>query len=426
MSKLLTHLADLRADPMNWLAALVFFTSAFFLTLKSTATTSLFLMFFICSWSIVKAPRYYFAAQGPQFWVLILCLLAPFLAEVLAQVGRGSFIGSSLDGPSRAILAAGVFIYLSKKDCTKLLSALGIGSALGIVLVFLHLQVFPEHYWGDRAATYFVDPITLPCYAVVLLGLYLFGDYPKIPKKISYFVTLLISILTIYVAIESQSRSSWVAGLGIFIAYILYRYRSSLVKQTLGMLTLMFACLMVFNLSDVVGQRSVDAAEGVIDFVRQGGGQESSAGQRMTLFLVDFELLKDNLLFGIDDGVMPTYESLKSIIPTINEEIYKIKTLAGSHSEYSAQLVRKGIFLGSFAIWGLFLYPIYLVMRFYFTKRFLGCGLKQLLGVVVPISLVAGTIQVFNLKMTISFYVMLLAIMFASHHYENRRPDIKT
>ena len=62
--------------------------------------------------------------------VLILCLLSPFLAEVLAQAGRGSFIGSSLDGPSRAILAAGIFTYLSKKDCTNLLSALGIGSAV--------------------------------------------------------------------------------------------------------------------------------------------------------------------------------------------------------------------------------------------------------------------------------------------------------
>ena len=38
-----------------------------------------------------------------------------------------------------------------------------------------------------------------------------------------------------------------------------------------------------------------------------------------------------------------------------------IKVLAGSHSEVSAQLVRKGLFLGGFALWGLFLYPLYLV-----------------------------------------------------------------
>ena len=101
---------------MNWLATAVLFTSALFLIVKGAATTSLFLMFFICGWSIIKTPRHYFAARGSQFWILILCLLSPFLAEVLAQAGRGSFVGSSLDGPSRAILAAGVFIYLSKKE----------------------------------------------------------------------------------------------------------------------------------------------------------------------------------------------------------------------------------------------------------------------------------------------------------------------
>ena len=81
----------------------------------------------------------------------------------------------------------------------------------------------------------------------------------------------------------------------------------------------------------------------------------------MILLLIDFELIKDNLFFGVADGVMPTYEYLKSRIPSLNEEIYEIKTLAGSHSEMSAQLVRKGLFLGGFALWGLFLYPLYLV-----------------------------------------------------------------
>lgn len=426
MSKLLIHLADLRADPMNWLAALVFFTAAFFLTLKGAATTSLFLMFFICSWPIIKTPRHYFAARGPQFWVLILCLLSPFLAEVLAQAGRGSFIGSSLDGPSRAILAAGIFTYLSKKDCTNLLSALGIGSAVGIVFVFLYLQVFPEHYWGDRAATYFVDPITLSCYTVVLLGLYLFGDYPNIPKKVSNFAKLLISILTIYIAIESQSRSSWVAGVVLGEIYLLYTFRASLIKQILVTLALALGCFAIFTFSDVVFNRSSEAYQGLSSFLAEGGGQRSSTGQRMVLLLIDFELIKDNLFFGVADGVMPTYEYLQSKTPSINEEIYNIKMLSGSHSEYLGQLVRKGIFLGSFAIWGLFLYPLYLVIRCYITERFLDCGLKQLLGSGVPIFLAAGTIQVFNLKMTMSFYVMLLAIMFASHHYENRRPDIQT
>jgi len=414
MSKFLTHLAELRSDPMNWLAALVFFTSAFFLTLKSTATTSLFLMFFICSWSIIKTPRYYFAARGPQFWVLILCLLSPFLAEVLAQAGRGSFIGSSLDGPSRAILAAGIFTYLSKKDCTNLLSALGIGSAVGIVLVFLYLQVFPEHYWGDRAATYFVDPITLPCYAVVLLGLYLFGDYPKVPKKVSNFAKLLISILTIYVAIESQSRSAWVSGIILGVIYILYSFRASLMKQILFMVALALGVFAIFTFSDVVATRSSAAYLGLVSFLEGGGGQQSSTGQRMILLLIDFELIKDNLFFGVADGAMPPYENIKSRIPSINEEIYMIKVLAGSHSELSAQLVRKGLFLGGFVLWGLLLYPLYLVSCKFRSRSTAGLGLAAgIYGLIVPLFFSGLTIQVFNLKMTISFYMLCLAILLA-------------
>ena len=414
MRQSLKHLADFRSDPMNWLAALAFFTPAFFLTLKSTATISLFLMFFICSWSIIKAPRHYFATRGPQFWVLILCLLSPFLAEVIAQAGRGIFIGSNLDGPSRAILAAGVFVYLSKKDCTNLLSALGIGSAVGIVLVFLYLQVFPEYYWGHRAATYFVDPITLPCYTVVLLGLYLFGDSSKIPKKISYFVTLLISILTIYIVIESQSRSSWVAGIVMGEIYLLYSFRASLMKQILVSLALALGVFAMFTFSDVVGARSSEAYRGLVSFLEVGGGQGSSTGQRMILLLIDFELIKDNLFFGVADGVMPTYEYLQSRIPSINEEIYMIKTVAGSHSEVSAQLVRKGLFLGGFALWGLFLYPLYLVsckLRAWSTAdRGLAAGIY---GLIVPVFFSGLTIQVFNLKMTMSFYMLCLAILLA-------------
>ena len=132
------------------------------------------------------------------------------------------------------------------------------------------------------------------------------------------------------------------------------------------------------------------------------------------LLLIDFELIKDNLFFGVADGVMPTYEYLQSRIPSINEEIYMIKAVAGSHAEVSAQLVRKGLFLGGFALWGLFLYPLYLVsckLRAWSTAdRGLAAGIY---GLIVPVFFSGLTIQVFNLKMTMSFYMLCLAILLA-------------
>ncbi len=69
--------------------------------------------------------------------------------------------------------------------------------------------------------------------------------------------------------------------------------------------------LILFNFSDVfrIDHRGI---RGAVAFLEVGGGQGSSTGQRMILLLIDFELIKDNLFFGVADGVMPTYDYLKS------------------------------------------------------------------------------------------------------------------
>jgi uncharacterized protein YqgC (DUF456 family) len=116
---------------------------------------------------------------------------------------------------------------------------------------------------------------------------------------------------------------------------------------------------------------------------------------------------------------MPTFEYLKVLVPSLNEEIYEIKTLAGSHSELSGQLVRKGLFLGTFALWGFFIFPLCLIIRDYVAQKFLSCASQKLLGLVVPVLISGLTIQVFNLKMTMSFYVLVLAILLACSYREH-------
>ena len=145
----------------------------------------------------------------------------------------------------------------------------------------------------------------------------------------------------------------------------------------------------------------------------------------MILLLIDFELIKDNLFFGVADGVMPTYDYLQSRIPSLNEQIYEIKALAGSHSEVSAQLVRKGLFLGGFALWGLFLYPLYLVSCKFRSWSTADPGLAAgIYGLIVPVFFSGLTIQVFNLKMTMSFYMLCLAIFLAYCLPELRRASM--
>jgi O-antigen ligase len=345
---------------------------------------------------------------------MIICLLAPFLAELLAQLGRGGFVLPSLDGPSRAILAAGIFIYLSKKNCASLLTALSVGSAIGIVLVFLYLNIYPEYYWGERAATHFVDPITLPCYVVVLMGIVAFGTLPKLaPNSIGLIKSVLI-IFTGYIALESQSRTAWMAGIVLSEIWLIHTLRHSRVKQIGAVVALTFGYYLLFNYSEIFHNRSMEAVEQVQEFLTSGDSEGSSAGHRILLFYIDLELLKNYPLFGVADGVVPAFDELKSKVPSLTKDVLEIKGLAGSHSEFSAQLVRKGIILGFFALWGFFIYPLYIIfIALRRNELVLNRGLTQLLGLVLPVFISGFTIQVFNLKMTMSFYMLVLAIIFA-------------
>ena len=150
------------------------------------------------------------------------------------------------------------------------------------------------------------------------------------------------------------------------------------------------------------------------------------------MLLVDIELVRLYPFFGLPDGVMPTFADLKSLVPSLTEEIYVIKTLAGSHSELSGQVVRKGILLGLFSLWGLFFYPAYLFLWKYKSwmfswKRDECIGFGLLISVVVS----ALFIQVFNLKMTMSFYSLVMSLILAHFHrqlelQEENRFNIKT
>ncbi|MDA9993927.1 hypothetical protein N9E22_01590 [Burkholderiales bacterium] len=403
-------------EPVTPLSVIVFLAPTFFLVVKGWVNASLFLLFFVSLWFIFKEPNKFLSNRGPQFWTIFVSILAPFIAELLTQLGREGFVASSLDGPSRAILAAILFVYLSKRDSENLLSSLVLGSAVGVVIVFAYLQIFPSHYWGGRAATYFVDPITLPCYTVGLAGIFLFGNTPYLPNRVGLFARLLVVLITIYIAAESQSRSSWLAGIVLVEAYLLYSLRKSLLNQVIATLLLALGLLGIFIFSETVYSRVMESFEGFMAFMKQDGGQSSSTGQRLVLLLIDIELLKNNLLFGTTDTTIPPYEHLKSLIPSLTREIYEIKILAGSHSEFLGQVVGKGVVFGGFALWGLIFYPLYLIIFRLRAEGLLDCGLGSLFGLLVPVVVSGFTIQMFNLKMTISFYMLSLAISLAHYH----------
>jgi len=411
------------------ISGIIFLMPVFFLIVKSWVTTSLFLLFFICCWPIIANSTYYFSNRSKQFWILLVCLLLPFFSELFAQIGRGQIIGSSLDGPSRMVLAAGVFVYLSRFDSTKLIQCLSYGSVFGVIGVLLSLVIFPDSYWGWRAATYFVDPITLPCFTIGLLGLALFWSRKVFPGRIDVFLKVVLTIITAYIAVESWSRSAFVALACLLTVYVMYCFRHSFKIQIIGLVGLLNALALVYFTSEIVHDRVNESVGGVFAFLSQDdiGIQTTSSGQRIILGLIDIHLIKSNPFFGFGDrSSLPPYEELSLMIPLLNREIYDIKVLAGSHSELLAQPVRQGFIFGLLTLFSLFFYPLYLLLWKHRNVTFaIGSPLAVGLGMIVPIVASSLTIQVFNLKMTISFYGLCLAIFLAylCHYVENKPTD---
>ena len=423
VSNFFQSFCNFRDDPIRLITTIVFFMPVFFLTIKSWVTTSLFLLFFISAWLIVSDLRRYFLNRNYLFWGCLICLLIPFLSELCAQVGRGEFVSSNLDGPSRMILAASIFIYLSRTNCYPVIKALSYGSGLGVVAVWCSLIVFPGQYWQHRAATYFVDPITLPCFTVGILGLALFWKAKATENNIyglHRISKMILVCMTVYIVVDSYSRSAWVAMLCLLVVYIIYSFRSSIRAQITGILGLMICVTVFYYQSDIVYVRVNEAFSGLFAFLFQsefssGLVQQTSTGHRILLGLIDIYIVKSNLIFGVGDRTsLPPYSELLHAIPMLSRDIYEIRALAGSHTEVLAQLVRQGLLFGSLTLCSLFLYPIYLLVFRYRNLTFShGSPLIGLLGIVIPIFASSLTIQVFNLKMTISFYALCLAIFFA-------------
>jgi len=428
MTNLINHLStDFDSSAEKYIfPAIVFLATALFLVLKSGMTTAVFFLAIVSLVRVLVKREDIFRNRGRIFWLFAVALCVPFFSELAAQTIRQSLVMSSLDGPSRGLLAAVIFFYLSVLDKTRIFTALRWGSLFGILAVLLSLLLFPTQYWSTRAATYFVDPITLPCFTTMLLGIFLFSAGEGRVSKFEWLLRGIGIIATLYVGIESGSRSAWLASLVLTVVFIFYATWGS-PKQLLLALLMLIAGLVItyqcFPNVEARFDRAIDAIANLIGPMVFGLADSTelknvvartSTGHRAVLLLVDIELLKLNPISGTPDGMLPAFDQLRDRIPLLTQQIYEIKLLAGSHAEFMAQLVKKGLVFGSASVWALFLYPFWVgITRLYGQRDESRQYAWMFLGGLLPILISAVTIQVFNLKMTICFYTLFCAIFFS-------------
>ena len=392
-------------------AGLVFLFPVFFLTLRGWTNAISFLIFFVAIFHIAKNMNFYLRNRGKSCWWVVGILGAPFLCSLISQLGRGGLVAASLDGPARFLMAAIAFIYLSriKLSYVRLLAN---GCLLTVCATGISIFLFQDQYWGNRAATYFVDPITLPCFLVACLALTGFHRLNR-PRSVWVLVGSYILIpITIYVVIQSQSRTSMVAFLGLVLAelYIAFRLkeRSSFIAVAA---TFFVAILVGLYFSDVVVNRISESVKEVELYF--SGITETSTGIRLGLAEMDVLLFVNNPFFGVADSSLPPIEWFWERGVNISQALYEQKVLSGSHNEILARLVREGSF-GFLALISLFIFPLFFFHRLSSSGSFQE-ALASWIGWVfcIVIFLSGLTIQVFNLKMTSTFFAFILSMFFA-------------
>lgn len=393
---------------------LLLFGLAFFLGVKHGINALSFVLTIFAAVNICQYPEKFIKNRPKEFWILLAVLLTPFFSELCSHGLRLSIVASRLDGDSRFLLAAVLFVFLSAQPIRHLRSFLYFGCVLGILVGVFNCLLFPEYTvaWDGRLATSFIDPITLPVFTSALFGGILFCqgvDRFRLPHQL---LVLMLGIITLSVAILSQSRTSWIAIVILvetFLFFKLGKFSKRFFFVQLLLIVLMMLSFSNFELVKDALQRSLSDLNDI-----RNGTLNSSIGIRLGLFLLDLKLILMSPLTGTPDGVLPPFEAFRDLYPWVNHGTYMTKLLAGSHNEFLARLVRGGVILGTFSLISLFFYPVW----FFYTH--LKSPLDEVrktsivaFGVLIPLLISAMSIQILNLKVTSTFYSFFLAVCFA-------------
>jgi O-antigen ligase len=401
--------------------AVVFMLPIFFLTIRGWSNSFSAVLLAIALFSIVARPSHYLKGRDTQFWILFWCLAMPFFAEFFVQLMRFNVVGSTLDGPSRFFFAAIVFIYLSRLngDFAKHFAA---GALIAVVTTALSVFFLRDYYWGTRAATYFVDPITLPVFLIGCLSISLLFLSARLNKLWLSVWLFILFFFVCTVSLLAYSRTAWLAIVTSTYLFLFLAIRKNILVLLGTCLCVTISLVLLLMESDLVGDRVYQGYYEFLEcFTTVCGG--SSIGIRMNLIQMDWVLFLNNLFIGVPDGHLPPIDWFAKKGIFVSPEAFDVKRLAGSHNEILAHLTRKGI-LGVVVVACLFCYPLYYFYRHtrdgesYKTliakSAFLFCAAIFVSGL---------SIQVFNLKMTATFYSFALAIFMGSLYKLTQRPQ---
>jgi O-antigen ligase len=352
---------------------------------------------------------------------------------LLSQIFRGAIHFAAFDGPSRILIAGIVFLFLKQLNIAYI-KVLSIAIPVGLTCVFISLQLNPGAYWGQRYATYFVDPNTLGSQAFIL-GLLSFLMIQWNDKKSKALSVLQVAggIFGLYISIGAGSRGGWLIAPFIFLLIFLLRcgdishadlaQKKKMWLQTSAfIISILAVFLIAFIISDKLSERIIGGYFEIYHWF-SGTNLDTSAGTRLSMWKFSFQFANESLLFGYGEekNMMQVLQG-SSLNTMANEIAINTMALTGPHSDVLSKLLSAGIV-------GLAAYLLLLAAPFYMfwqhrnsensdKKLASRIGLYYIMGVFI-----AGlSNEQLSLKYLCTFYGLMIATLLAQVLY---RPSIR-
>jgi O-antigen ligase len=395
----------------------------FYLSLKNWTETWLVILSLISICGFVKSGaswRDLFPDKRTK--IIFSSLILPFVCAFIAIVLRGDLrfdcLAYNLDimnAPSRFIVAGVVFLWMNHRK-VNFLRSLAVALPFSIILTAFFATV-QQPGATDRYTTSLVD---LDCFShqICVLGILQMIISLLCPpeSRLLRLLGILSLLVAARLAIGSGGRGGWVAVPPVLLLCALL-YRGP--KRRLILLG-----ALSFLILGVELYRNRTFRERVVSIYSEtnrwiaGTKTVTSAGHRMSMWLISFELIKSNPLSGYGSKVnlwKPVYEldPNRYLRPGFNyedEEAARFTLCAtGEHNEYLFEYLSNGI-LGFLSKVLLLLMPLSVfISKMRAAQR--GCYVEGLTGVCFVIAfLIFGMTQgVFSLKLVCSFYGFIIA-----------------
>ncbi len=352
---------------------------------------------------------------------ILTAFTLPVVSILLTSLGKMQFNFSDLDGPSRYLFAI-IFLFFLLRCQPDIGKMLTFSISLMPIITALLINLVEKKGWAaalPRTTSHFIDPITFGslCLAFGLMALVLLSE--KQGNKFSYLWYGLSMLCGLYLSINSESRTGWLAVPIVLFLLLKVRlkisYFKTLIISTVLIGTTFFA---LFQSSEIIKNRLIQATNDIGSYQWHGGENYTSIGERISFIRIGASLMMQRPMTGwANIDFTPQLESTEYSKFTSHTTRSGIKA-GGFHNEFLNNGVKYGI-LGFLFTLLLFLGPAV----FFFKILKMDPDNRYALLAIVYITaqgVSALSYQVLDFKFTASLYaLMIVTLAYSALKYGN-------